>query len=226
MNIDKVFIINLKERKDRRDSIINELQRVKIEDYEFFNAIRPTPEAINKWNPLFIKDIPTWFKRLNKDNMKYRLGALGCLLSHLNVIRISKERGYKHVMILEDDSKFSLGNQESFFDKMKSLDGEINRLVNIYGILYLVGNHLPNSFKQVSPNIINTRYTFTTGSYIISEKGMDYVLSNINNYDREIDVFYAEKLQQKIPCFCIYPHIAGQSESYSDIAQINVNYRL
>ena len=226
MNIDKVFIINLKERKDRRDSIINELQRVKIEDYEFFNAIRPSAEDINKWNPLFIKDIPSWFKRLNKDNMKYRLGALGCLLSHVNVIRISKERGYKHVMILEDDSKFSLGNQESFFDKIKSLDSEINRLVNIYGILYLVGNHLPNSFKQVSPNIINTRYTFTTGSYIISEKGMDYVLSNINNYDREIDVFYAEQLQQKIPCFCIYPHIAGQSESYSDIAQINVNYRL
>lgn len=226
MNIDKVFIINLKERKDRKDSIIKELQRVKIDDYEFFNAIRPKPEDINKWNPLFIKDIPAWFKRLNKDNMKYRLGALGCLLSHVNVIRISKERGYKHVMILEDDTKFRLENQESFFDKIKSLQAEINRLVNIYGILYLVGNHLPNSFKQVSPNIINTRYTFTTGSYIISEKGMDYVLSNINNYDREIDVFYAEQLQQKIPCFCIYPHIAGQSESYSDIAQINVNYRL
>ena len=119
MNIDNVFIINLIERKDRRDSILNELQRVKIEDYEFFNAIRPSAEDINKWNPLFIKDIPSWFKRLNKDNMKYRLGALGCLLSHVNVIRISKERGYKHVMILEDDSKFSLGNQESFFDKIK-----------------------------------------------------------------------------------------------------------
>lgn len=226
MEIDKVFIINLKERTDRREAIEKELMRVDMKNYEFFDAIRPTTDDLNNWNSLFIKDIPTWFKRLNKDESKYRLGALGCLLSHYKIMQISKERGYKNVMILEDDTKFILGDKSSFYDKLTELHGEINRLVNIYGILYLTGNHAKNSFKLVSPNIINTRYTFTTGSYIISEKGMDYVLSNINNYDREIDVFYAEQLQQKIPCFCIYPHIAGQSESYSDIAQIQVNYNL
>ena len=226
MNVDKVFVINLKERVDRREAMIKELERVHIENYEFFDAIRPTIQELNNWNPFYIKNIPIWFKRLNKDEIKYRIGALGCLLSHLNIIRISKQRGYKNVMILEDDTKFTLGEKSSFYDKLTEFDGEINRFVNIYGILYLTGNHAQNSFKPVSPNIINTRYTFTTGSYIISEKGMEYVLSNINKYDREIDVFYAEQLQQKIPCFCIYPHIAGQAESYSDIAQINVNYRL
>ena len=226
MNVDRVFVINLKERVDRREEMIKELERVQIENYEFFDGIRPTIQELNNWNPFYIKNIPTWFKRLNKDEIKYRIGALGCLLSHLNIIRISKERGYKNVMILEDDTKFTFGEKSSFYDKLTELDGEINRFVNIYGILYLTGNHAQNSFKPVSPNIINTRYTFTTGSYIISEKGMEYVLSNINKYDREIDVFYAERLQQKIPCFCIYPHIAGQAESYSDIAQINVNYRL
>ena len=226
MNIDKVFVINLRERLDRKEAIIKELESVQIENYEFFDAIRPTIEEVNNWNPFYIRNIPTWFKKLNKDETKYRIGALGCLLSHLNIIRISKERGYKNVLILEDDTKFTLGKKSSFFDKLRQLDGEINRLVNIYGILYLTGNHAQNSFKIVSPNIINTRYTFTTGSYIISEKGMEYVLKNINNYDREIDVFYAEHLQQNIPCFCIYPHITRQTESYSDIAQINVNYRL
>ena len=226
MNIDKVFIINLKDRQDRREAIIKELESVHIKNYEFFDAIRPTQHDLNEWNPFYIRNIPTWFKRLNKNEAKYRIGALGCLLSHVNIIRISKERGYKNVMILEDDTKFTLGEKSSFYDKLTELNGEINKLVNIYGILYLAGNHAQNSFKRVSPNIINTRYTFTTGSYIISEKGMEYVLHNINKYDREIDVFYAEQLQQKIPCFCIYPHIAGQAESYSDIAQINVNYRL
>ena len=201
MNVDKVFVINLKERVDRREAMIKELERVHIENYEFFDAIRPTIQELNNWNPFYIKNIPTWFKRLNKDEIKYRIGALGCLLSHLNIIRISKQRGYKNVMILEDDTKFTLGEKSSFYDKLTELDGEINRFVNIYGILYLTGNHAQNSFKPVSPNIINTRYTFTTGSYIISEKGMEYVLSNINKYDREIDVFYAERLQQKIPCF-------------------------
>ena len=163
MEIDKVFIINLKERTDRREAIEKELIRVDMKNYEFFDAIRPTTDDLNNWNSLFIKDIPTWFKRLNKDESKYRLGALGCLLSHYKIMQISKERGYKNVMILEDDTKFILGDKSSFYDKLTELHGEINRLVNIYGILYLTGNHAKNSFKLVSPNIINTRYTFTTG---------------------------------------------------------------
>ena len=43
---------------------------------------------------------------------------------------------------------------------------------------------------------------------------------------KEIDVFYIEQIQSTIPCFVIYPHIAGQVSSYSDIAQRQVNYNL
>lgn len=53
MKIDKVFIINLEHRKDRRDQIIKELKRVGIENYEFFKAIKPTEEMIQIWNPQF-----------------------------------------------------------------------------------------------------------------------------------------------------------------------------
>ena len=125
MEIDKVFIINLKERTDRREAIEKELMRVDIKNYEFFDAIRPTTDDLNNWNSLFIKDIPTWFKRLNKDESKYRLGALGCLLSHYKIMQISKERGYKNVMILEDDTKFIL---KWFIPVSKLLENQLNKL--------------------------------------------------------------------------------------------------
>ena len=103
MDIDKVFIINLKERIDRRKEMVKELNNAKIDNYEFFDAIRPTIEDLNTWNPNYIETIPGWFKRLDKDEQKYRLGALGCLLSHYNVIKECKKRGYQNVLILEDD---------------------------------------------------------------------------------------------------------------------------
>ena len=226
MKIDKTFVINLKERKDRRDNIERELTRVNIKEYEFFDAIRPTLDDLNKWNPEYLKTIPKWFKRLNKDDNKYRLGCLGCLLSHYNIIKIAKERNYKNILILEDDTFFTFDKSTTFQDIMSDLSIEINKIFNNYGILYLTGNHANNSLKRISNNIVNTRYTLTTGSYLISERAMDFILDNLYGYAREIDVFYVERIQQTIPCYCIYPHIAGQSESYSDIAQINVNYRL
>ncbi len=222
MIIDRVFVINLKERKDRRDAIINELNRVNIKNYEFFDGIKPSTEDMNEWNPNYIKIIPEWFKRLNKSEIKYRIGALGCLLSHYNIIKESKKRGYKNILILEDDTIFKFNDE--FTKKINRFEKDIKIIESIYGILYLTGNHGPNSLKLITNNIFNTRNTLSTSSYIISSKGMNYVIDNLKNYGKEIDVFYAEELQQKIPCFCIIPHLTGQSSSYSDIAQIDVNY--
>ena len=232
MDIDKVFIINLKERIDRRKEMVKELKKANIDNYEFFDAIRPTIEDINQWNPNYIETIPGWFKRLDKDEQKYRLGALGCLLSHYNVIKECKKRGYQNVLILEDDTKFMLDSDSSnsntlnFTDKLMTYKEQLVKIKKIYGVLYLTGNHRPETLKRISENILNVRYTLTTGSYIISNRAIDFILDNIEGYDREVDIFYAEILQQKLPCFCIYPHIAGQAESYSDIVQMNVNYKL
>ena len=196
MDIDKVFIISLKERTDRRKEMVKELNNVKIENYEFFDAIRATIDDLNKWNPNYIENIPGWFKRLNKDEQKYRLGALGCLLSHYNVIKECKKRGYQNVLILEDDTKFMLDSDSSnsntlnFTDKLMGYREQLEKIKNIYGVLYLTGNHRSESLKRISENILNVRYTLTTGSYIISNRAIDYILDNIEGYDREVDIFY------------------------------------
>jgi GR25 family glycosyltransferase involved in LPS biosynthesis len=228
MKIDKIFIINLKNRLDRKKQIIKELQRVKLDNYEFFRAVKPHDKMVEEWCDKYIDPLPQWFINSGKNPNKYRCGALGCLLSHYEIIKISKERGYKNILILEDDTKFEVKDNETFIQKLESYSQQIDQIENIYGLLYLVGNHgrNPKTKKQVSQNLIMTRHTLTTGSYIISDKAMDLVLENIKGYKREIDVFYIEHIQQKLPCFFIYPHLAGQVSSYSDIAQRDVNYKL
>ena len=53
MEIDKIFIINLKHRTDRKNQMIEEMQKQNIINYEFFDAIRPTIEEVNNWNTEF-----------------------------------------------------------------------------------------------------------------------------------------------------------------------------
>ena len=52
MNIDKIFIINLESRTDRKEEIINEMKKQNISEdkYEFFKAIRQTIYDVFEWN--------------------------------------------------------------------------------------------------------------------------------------------------------------------------------
>jgi glycosyl transferase, family 25 len=76
-----IFVINLEARADRRRDMARELARVGL-SAEFFPAIRPADAA----------DFPS-------------LGARGCFLSHLEVLRKSASLNC-HVAVLEDDVNF------------------------------------------------------------------------------------------------------------------------
>jgi len=76
--IDRIFYINLYHRTDRKQEIETEFENQGITNYERFPAIHH----------------PT-------------IGGVGCGRSHIEVLRIAKERGYKCVMILEDDFMFT-----------------------------------------------------------------------------------------------------------------------
>lgn len=76
------FVINLPERTDRRRETERELERANIplSWAEFFPAIRPA----------------------SADGFP-GIGARGCFLSHLAVLRLARDRKWTNVLILEDD---------------------------------------------------------------------------------------------------------------------------
>ena len=55
-------------------------------------------------------------------------GGIGCGYSHLAVLKIAKERGYKNVLILEDDFTFLITKEQlelelnRFFTEVKGFD--------------------------------------------------------------------------------------------------------
>jgi len=224
MNIDKIFIINLEHRGDRKKKIISELQRVGLTNYEIFKAIKPTEEMVNEWNPIFLNPIPEWFKRTGGDEKKYKIGALGCMLSHLEIIKLCIERKYNNVLILEDDTEFQIGNGIRYDQVIDIMKNQLEKLN--FGLFYLAGNHRGAKIEKKSENVNRVKGTLTTGSYIINKSVMKFIVKNMVNYHREIDVFYSTIIQNQFPCYCVEPHITKQGDGYSDIVQKNVSYKL
>jgi GR25 family glycosyltransferase involved in LPS biosynthesis len=220
MKIDRIFIINLKHREDRRENVVNELKKAKLENYEIFDAVQPkTIEEINNWNPNFVNEKPDW---LRSDFLKFRLGSLGCLLSHVEIMKTSLERGYEQILILEDDAEFRLGKHDSFNEVLESFESQLNDIK--FDMFYFGGTHEQDKLWRVSENIFQTKGTGTTGAYIINSRGMKLILRLIKGYSDAIDVFYKKSAQQILKCYTIMPALIIQKDSYSDIVQTDVKY--
>ncbi|MDP3088413.1 MAG: glycosyltransferase family 25 protein [Methylotenera sp.] len=84
---DKIFIINLPFRADRRLEMAQQLQNIGLNfdspNVELFPAIRP--ESADGF--------PT-------------IGTRGCFMSHLGVLRNAKLAGYNRILVFEDDLDF------------------------------------------------------------------------------------------------------------------------
>ena len=87
-SFDRICIINLLERADRRRAVTRELQRQGVvvdgDRVRFVNGIRPDGPG----------DFPS-------------SGARGCFLSHLLVLRQARADGVKRLLVLEDDVMFA-----------------------------------------------------------------------------------------------------------------------
>ena len=222
MIVDKVFVINLKSRTDRKQNMIIELNKAQIENYEFFDAVEPVSETeINNWNPNFVKNKPPW---LNTNFLKYRLGSLGCMLSHIEIMKIALQRKYEKILILEDDIQFKFLNGQSFESIFKNFIEK--ELMNIpYDFLYLGGIHSLDKLTQVTKHIHKTTATGTTSSYILNKRAMNLILTHITSTVNEIDIFY-KKLQNLdvLNIYTIIPCMVIQKPDYSNIIQKNVAY--
>lgn len=212
-NIDNIYIINLKERTDRWQHCLQQLKKYNITNFTRFDAIKPD---LNKINPI------QYSKNNLKINKKYIIGALGCKLSHLNIIIDAKQNNYKQILILEDD--FLLTN--NFLDKFSTISNKIQSHNIHIDMLYLGFSIVrKNPYENTTiDNLKKLTNGHTTHAYLLNQSFYDTIINEISNCYCEIDVCYA-KLQKKYNnIFGIYPCLITQRESFSDILNRNVNY--
>jgi GR25 family glycosyltransferase involved in LPS biosynthesis len=94
----RFYVINLKRRSDRKESILKQFKKYNITNYEIVEAIDGEKLTDNYINPLLNNDqiLKIHQKQMSK-------GEVGCFLSHLKIFKKILKYGSRSI-ILEDDA--------------------------------------------------------------------------------------------------------------------------
>ncbi len=201
---DKILIINLDESKDRWDNIVKELNKVNIINYERVPGVRlKNLEGIP----------PSYYKNLvshQKINDYYKVGIVGANTAHINCIKLAKERGYKNILILEDDISFRDDIHE-LFEKVS------NQIKNIdWGMLYLGSATQPKeSIINVSENLIKASNLLACHAYAVNSIIYNKIIDEGLEYGAELDNFYKFIIQAQYNCLCTRPRLIWQNNGIS-----------
>jgi glycosyl transferase family 25 len=110
--------MNLEKDEFKKQNCLFQLKKNNITNYEFFKAINTSSNII--YDTLYNKIIKNMDEKFTKNN--FSKGALGCLLSHIEIIKIAKKNNYQKILILEDD--FLMIN--NFKDELNNLFSNID----------------------------------------------------------------------------------------------------
>jgi hypothetical protein len=190
---DHIYCINLDKRTDRWEDCVKQFKKHNL-TVERFSAIDGS--KINN---------PT----------KLMTGEYGILSTHIELIKDAKNKGYKNILILEDDVEF-IDNLNEYFSLFKG------QIPDDWVMLYLSGNHIGGCL-QVSGNIFKIFHSYAIHSFAIKSELFDLIINGLPKYKKAVDIFYAE-LQSLFPSYVIRPHLAWQRESFSDIQGGIMNY--
>jgi glycosyl transferase family 25 len=206
-NIDKIFCINLDSRTDRWQESIEEFKKLEIEDE---------------------------VERISAANIQP--GIIGCTKSHYECIKLAKERDYKNILVLEDDISFT----SEALNVLNNAFDQLDKHALQFEMLYLGANLRGEDNRLIDSNLALISAAKTTHAYIINSSVYDIVLDtyancqwndgidwHYSNPDRlNIDIFYMRMIQSRGNTYGVYPSVAEQRSSYSDLMYSNYYYNL
>jgi hypothetical protein len=203
---DEVYIVNLPERTDRREEMALELQKVNLtladKAVTLFPAIKPTQKD----------EFPS-------------IGAKGCFLSHLNILREARAKQPKAILFMEDDLAISPELQK-FVPELAALLNQHN-----WSICYL--GHVENIEPTTTINLIPyTQNVMTTHFYAVNGNIVDRLIAFLEavltrpgghpdggpmHYDGALSTF--RRQNPDILTLIAQPNLGWQRSSRSDVAE-------
>ena len=193
------YYINLDRREDRKQHVLNELEKIGINNPERFKAI----------------ELP------NKN------GALGCSLSHLKCLELAKKKNYEFVFICEDDITFL--EPELFLNQLNTfLENSIYWDVILVAGNNILPYIPKNDYCIKVLNCLTTTGYIVKQSYYETliknyKEGIQYLIAEPKNNNYKIDKYWIQ-LQRKDDWYLIIPLSVVQKEDYSDIEKKVTNF--
>jgi glycosyl transferase family 25 len=160
--------------------------------------------------------------------IKHNIGAIGCSLSHLQLLKLAKEQNFEHILVLEDDIHFLnpqlfINNINNFLKNHKNFD-----------VLLIAGNNIGN-YTIIDRNCVKIKECQTATGYLVKNHYFDKLINNFENglnkliKEPFLEKFYAvdqywKSLQLFDNWYLLTPLCVSQKPNYSDIEKKQVNY--
>lgn len=190
---------------------------VNIEKIFYINLERRTDRRNDFEQEMFGRDLS--YERF--DAIEHIVGCVGCSLSHLSVVKLARERGYKNVLIFEDDFQFTVDKET--FEKQLSSFFTSNIDYNVYML-----NYTSEQTEAIENQDFFRRITFgnTTSCYLVHcnyydtlinlwEWAHPLLLETRHHWIFACDQIW-EQLQKHDQWYCCYPAIGKQRDGVSD----------
>ena len=191
---DKIYCINLDRRPEKWLQCEQEFNKHGL-TVERFSAVDGNPDKIVS---------------------KLTDGAIGCIKSHLNIIKLAKELNLKNVLIFEDDVEFIDDLNNIFQEYYKQIPTD-------WGLLYFGVNHNNLPLLKFTENLSFVKHTYTTHAYAVNNRLYDMIIETLSNFENECDILLT-KIQELGNSYVFQPHLAWQRAGYSDILNVEANY--
>lgn len=224
--IDGILVINL-------DTSIERMEQFKVS-----NADTLPLEKVQRLSAVLGRALPSygqepWFTERTGERSAYWGGAGGCALSHAKAIATAKEKGWRNVLIMEDDV---VTGQHP--DALAMLEYALENLSGDY-MLYL-GYSRPTPYgkcvqKSGEHALWQVEGVLSTFAYLIPESMYDRLLAVMPTEEtvwewmsthRAIDTFYKDTAARMsgVRIYAIQPDLVVHLDGMSDVAATAVTY--
>jgi GR25 family glycosyltransferase involved in LPS biosynthesis len=195
---DSIYVINLKEREDRKVHIISELKKIECKNYTIFEAIDG--------------------QKL-QNNTKLKTGMFGLINTYLNLHEEWSKTNSENILIIEDDCVF----MQNFND---DLELYIKNVPTNWEMLYFGGNHnyhMGSKTEKINEFCVKLNNTYSAHCVLMKKKVFEELIENLKTFEIENDVMMAN-LQKKFNAYSPTNKLTTQTPSYSNIEERFVDY--
>lgn len=193
-----IYVINLKERLDRKEHITTQLKKIDCENYILFEGIN----GKSLENPTRMPS-----------------GMFGLIKTYLNMYNDWKKNPQENILIIEDDCVFVDGFNQK-------LEEYISNVPNDWGMLYFGANHnyhMGEKTTTINEKCIKLNNSYSAHCVLIKNHVFEELIFGIQTFTIENDVMMAN-LQKKYNAYSSSEALTTQLVSYSDIQNKVMDY--
>lgn len=224
--VDGILVINLDTSRERMDKFMaDNAESLPLDKVYRLSAV------LGRTLPSYGK--PPWFTERTTDRAPYWGGAAGCVLSHAMAIATAKKKGWRNVLIMEDDVITGYHS-----DALEMLHYALTHVQGDY-MLYL-GYSRPTPYgrcvKQAGEHALwQVEGVLSTFAYLVPQSMYDRLLALLPSEDniwewmslhRAIDTFYKDTAASLpgVRIYAIQPDLVTHIDGMSDVGATSIKY--